>query len=201
MNERLTTALVSTAIIIFIIPIIGLIIDEISKCIAKALAKTVGVSITLFVMNYLTFIGTVHHELSHALYGFITGAKITKIELFKPTGTTLGQVKLVPRGNAVLRSFQLCMSAIAPTVQGLITECLLLKFFPAQSEIIWLKAIIVYVIVSIFIHMTMSMQDIKSALKGLPICMILVFIVCFAFNINIISMINSLVNTFIGGSL
>jgi len=190
MNERLTVALISTAIIIFIIPLIGLIIDGISKCIAKALAKTVGVSMTLFVMNYLTFIGTVHHELSHALYGFITGAKIIKIELFKPTGTTLGQVKLVPRGNAVLRSFQLCMSAIAPTVQGLITECLLLKFFPAQSEIIWL---IVYVIVSIFIHMTMSIQDIKSALKGLPVCALLIYAICFAFNINIVSIITNIV--------
>ncbi len=196
MNERLTATLVSTAIIIFIIPLIGLIIDEISKYLAKALAKTVEISITLFVMNYLTFIGTVHHELSHALYGFVTGAKITKVELFKPNGTTLGQIQIVPRGNVVFRSFQLCMSAIAPTVQGLITECLLLKFFPAQSEIIWLKAIIVYVMISIFIHMTMSIQDIKSALKGLPICMVLVFIVCFAFNINIINIITNIsINT------
>ena len=197
MKERLIIAAISTTIVIFVIPLIGLLIDFIRSTLSKALINSVGVNITLFLMNRLTFIGTVHHELSHALYGFITGAKITKIELFKPHGNTLGQVNLTPRGPLILRSFQLCMSAIAPTVQGLITECILLKTFPAQSEIVWLKVIIIYVIVSIFIHMTMSMQDIKSALKGLPVCAILIYAVCFAFNINIINIITNGLNTFI----
>lgn len=189
MQDRLIQAFISCIIIVMIVPVIGLLINLLEKSLTKSLVKMIGVKLTLFIMNYLTFIGTVHHELSHAIYGFVTGAKITKIELFKPHDGALGQVQIVPRGNPILRSFQLCMSAIAPTVQGLITECLLLKFFPAQSEIILLKAIIIYVAISIFIHMTMSVQDIKSALKGLPICFLTIFTVCFTFNINILNFI------------
>ena len=187
MVERLIHAAISTGIIILIVPLAGLLIDFLTEEITITLARGIGVSPALFVMNILTFIGTIHHELSHALYALITGAKVTSVQVFKPEGNRLGCVEFQPRGNWLTKSLQLTMSGIAPTVQGFISEVLLVLLWVKLQSMgvpFWVYIILGYVMFSIFIHMTMSSADVKAALKGLPIVALLVFIICFAFNID-----------------
>lgn len=186
MTARLIHAAISTAIIIIAVPLVGMLIEFITLEITRGLAKNIGVSTALFIMNGLTFVGTIHHELSHALYALITGAKVTKVEVFKPQEDRLGCVEFVPRGNWFTKSLQLTLSGIAPTVQGFLTLCLLFwLFLTFVPHLWWTWAIFIYLGFSIFIHMTMSTADIKAASKGLPIVALIVFIVCFIFNFDL----------------
>ena len=188
MIERLIHAALSTAIIIIAVPLVGMLIEFITMEITRGLAKNMGVSTALFIMNGLTFVGTIHHELSHAFYALITGAKVTKVEVFKPKDDRLGCVEFIPRGNWFTKSLQLTLSGIAPTVQGFITLCLLVLLFINLPSILWLKILVGYIMFSIFIHMTMSSADVKAAIKGLPIVMVLVFIICFAVNLDLFTL-------------
>lgn len=188
MIERLIHAAISTAIIIIAVPLVGMLIEFITMEITRGLAKNMGVSTALFIMNGLTFVGTIHHELSHAFYALITGAKVTKVEVFKPKDDRLGCVEFIPRGNWFTKSLQLTLSGIAPTMQGFITLCLLVLLFINLPSILWLKILVGYIMFSIFIHMTMSSADVKAAIKGLPIVMVLVFIICFAVNLDLFTL-------------
>ena len=71
------SALISLGVII-IIPLIGMIINFIVTII---LSRIIRGKLYLFVANTLTFPGVMYHELSHALFAFITGAKIEKISM------------------------------------------------------------------------------------------------------------------------
>ena len=193
MLQRLIHALISTAIIILAVPLVGLLIDFINEEIGEALARAMGVSTAWFIMNILTFPGTIHHELSHALYALLTGAKVKKVVIFHPEKDRLGYVEFEPRGIWLTKAIQLTLAGIAPTVQGFITDFalvwLLLTFSPLP---IWVYIVAGYVILSIFIHMTMSPADIKSAVKGLPIVTLLVLIICFAFGIDLFGIVKNI---------
>lgn len=188
--SRAVSALVNTVIIMMIIPIIGIIINWITDKTIRFIYKHCGRLVTLLIANYLTFVGTMHHELSHAIFAFCTGAKIIKIDLFYPEGHTLGKVIFKPRGNAVTKSIQLTMSAIAPVVLGCITEYFLISYVSANSLNGIASFIIYYLIISILLHMTMSKQDIKNAIRGLPICTIIVYCIIFATKLNILTLLN-----------
>lgn len=190
--NRAFIALEGTILILLVVPCIGFINDWFINIIIRRMYYTFGSKLTKFIANYLTFIGTVHHELSHAITAFCTGAKVTKIELFYPSGPTLGRVSFIPRGNRITKSIQLTLSAIAPVILGCVTEYILIKYVIANSNGIILTVIIYYLIFSIFLHMTMSKQDTKNAIKGLPICTLLIFCVLFATKINIVSLLSAI---------
>ena len=114
MLESLKIAVINTLLIVTILPIIGLILSIIENKTAKILCKLLGVKATSFILNKLTFIGTIHHELSHALFVICSGAKLKNIELFKPdkkTGT-LGKVRFITRGQSVIKSIQMCLKIL-----------------------------------------------------------------------------------------
>lgn len=192
MAHRALMALISAGIIILVVPLVGLLIDFITEEIAKAIARGAGVSVAWFVMNILTFVGTIHHELSHALYALLTGAKVKKIVIFHPEKDRLGYVEFEPRGIWLTKAIQLTLAGIAPTVQGFITDCLLLWLLLSVKLPIWAVILIIYVMVSIFIHMTMSSADVKAAVKGLPIVAVIVFLICFAFGVDFLGMVQGL---------
>ena len=180
---------ISTLIITLGIPIVGCIIDCINSTLAKACCKTFGVFLTNLVFNWITFAGVVHHELSHALFCFLTGAKVKKIVLFKPEGTTLGKVIYSNRGGIVLSSIQNSLSAVAPVVMGFVSEFILITIVLANCKTVLQKGITLYLMISIFVHMTMSWQDIKMGLLGLPICAIIIFVICYIFKIDILTLL------------
>lgn len=186
MNEYLLTSIINTIFFVLIIPMIGYVIGFVIKVLVSFIAKIFGRGFALFVANYLSFVGVVHHELSHALFAFVSGAKINKISLFHPEGQSLGKVELTPRGNFITRSIQLTLSAIAPVVMGTVTEYLLFTYaWPSLTEF-WQKILLIYIMVSIFLHMTMSSADIKNALKGLPFCALIIFVVVYFTGFNIV---------------
>lgn len=118
------------------------------------------------ICNYITMPGVVHHELSHAVAAFIFGAKIKKIRIL-PNKDSLGEVFIQPRGPKVLQALQLSMSAIAPMVFGSATlYCMFAWMLPYILSVPG-KIIFYYFAISIFIHMTMSLTDIKRLLEGI----------------------------------
>ena len=146
-------ALAETLIIFLIVLVAGFLINLINTVVTNALSGVIGTVPAFIIRNYLTYPGTVHHELSHALIALITGAKIKRIVLF-PRGNTLGSVEMETRGNVFIRSLQLSLSAIAPVVLGSISLFLLMTFaFPNIKEI-WQYILFWYVFVSILFHMT-----------------------------------------------
>ena len=93
-------------------------------------------------------------------------------------------MSIVPRGPGLLQKFQLAATAVAPMVLGALSEYLLYtKLLPLYLSG-WQHWLLVYVIVSIGLHMTMSMADLKCYVKGIvplsPILFIVVYITNFS---------------------
>lgn len=174
----------SALIITFIIPAFGIVMGMLRKIIYRIMAF-ISPGFAFAVANYLTFPGVMHHELSHALWGFITGAKIKKINLFKPSGMSLGSVQMIYRGPWLFRCIQGCMSAIAPVAMGIVTctlTCIyLLPAMTGGSATI----LVYYLLFSIIMHMTMSPSDMICFIKGVVGVYILVLLVCVLGDINL----------------
>ncbi len=159
-----------------ILVVIGLIIHFIDSFLTNLIAKVTNATIAFFIRNYLTYPGTVHHELSHALLILLTGAKLIRINLL-PRGNTLGSVDFQTRGNFILKSMQLSLSALAPVICGTTSLCLMIYAVWPNCNTAWHYLLFFYIFISIFFHMTMSTQDILNFLKGFPICLLILFII------------------------
>lgn len=186
--EPLYVAIINTIALIVICILFGKLIDNILNIIINILVKRFGVKFTLIFTNYITFIGTVHHELAHALLATLTGAKVTELNLFKPNGNSLGNIKFTNRGNFITKSIQNTMSALAPVMLGCISEYILYIKLIESTNMIF-NIFIIYVMISILLHMRMSKQDIKIAIKGLPICSVIICVIFYILKINIFSII------------
>lgn len=159
-------AAVETLLVVILLFAIGIVINGVSKMIGRILAAVFGGRAAYVFRNYLTWPGTVHHEFSHALLAFLTGAKVTRISLI-PHGQALGQVEYRPRGGRVLQAIQMSLSSTAPILCGMVTEALLLiRVFPLCDEW-WKYALFVYFVVSIFLHMTLSREDMINLWNGI----------------------------------
>lgn len=187
MENQVTNAAINTGFILVIIILFGLLIEGIQHLLGKSLARLFGAKFANTFMNRITFIGVMHHELSHALFALLTGAKITAIHLFKPDEQTgsLGSVSYATRGPLVLRAIQSTLASMAPTICGTISVVCICKF--GFSDVIWKNILFGCLLLCIVIHMNMSTQDIKVALKGLPICLLIVFVIFYYAKIDIIS--------------
>lgn len=134
-------------------------------------------------INVLTFPGVIHHELSHALFAFLTGAKVEQVKVFRlhQKDGRLGYVSYRPRGNYLLQSIQKVCASIAPIIMGLIT-CSLLHYFlrPQVLDLpIW-RILYDYLFASILLHMSLSSQDVK-VMKGGIVLVFLLMTMIFAF--------------------
>lgn len=174
--DFILTPLIYTISIFLGIFVLGRLIDIVSKFIIKIIANVFGVKFALIFANYITFIGTIHHELAHAIVAFLTGAKLTEVHLFKPTNGSLGQVRYIARGNMFVQGIQNTMSAIAPVFLGICTEIILSRILMNYCTNLVSYVVLLYIIISILLHMNMSQADVKVALKGVPACFIITFI-------------------------
>jgi hypothetical protein len=172
-------ALKNSILAILLTILIGLVLYGLKMLIFHILCTFFGAKAGMFIVNRLTFPGTVHHELSHALFAFVTGAKVTNIQLLTFHGSELGSVKFKPRGNAFLQSIQLCFASLAPVIMGIISLYLMVTMLnPRFTAPQWQYFVLIYLEISIFLHMTLSGKDISAALKGLPgllLILILIF--------------------------
>lgn len=141
-------------------------------------------------INYITFVGVMHHELSHALLAFLSGAKVTEIKLFRihHNDGALGYVAYAPRGNFVLQSIQKVVTSIAPIICGFISCSLLFLYVqPLTMGNIGYTILFYYVFISIILHMSLSKQDIKVMKGGLLVVVALMTILFYFFHIDLLS--------------
>ena len=174
-------SLVETLLVFGIMLVLGCIVAVINWLLSLVLAMVIGGIPTFFIMNFVTYPGTVHHELSHALFIFLTGGKVRRICLV-PSPTTLGHVEFRTRGNIFFRSLQLSLSAVAPVLCGLMTELLLFTYVYPLTEAGWQKVLFFYLAVSIFIHLTLSIQDLINFFHGLLPSLVVFFLIFLGIN-------------------
>ena len=183
--NKILQAAAFEGVMFLIIPILGVIVEYIIvRGLRKMIAGLTSVSTEYYFSNYVLFFGVVVHELSHALFALITGAKIMKIVLFKPDNGSLGHVEFQARGNTFLQALQFSVSACAPVVVGIVfLTALIFKVFPVLSTPIqWVLTI--YASVSVLFHMNMSKADLNCYFKGagpillvgLPVCLMVFFV-------------------------
>lgn len=166
---------------------VGLLVEWFGNLLTVLLSYLFGKKAAFIIRNRLTFIGTVHHELAHALFASVSGAKVTKIELFHVRGNQLGCVEFYPRGNVVIRAVQMTLASIAPVLCGALSLSIILWIFMTYSLEIWQCVVLGYLFISIFFHMNMSAQDVKNAWKGIPITIIIGYFIFLFTDINLLS--------------
>lgn len=164
-----------TILILAIIFFIGYLIYKLRELITTILITIFGTATGLFMANYITFVGTIHHELSHAIIAFITGAKVKEIRLLDFNNNTLGHVNYIPRGPMWLQQIQLSLTSIAPIIVGILTNSLIINYLRLNTLSVTHRVVIYYIMFSIITHMSMSKQDIKIGLKGLPACIVVIY--------------------------
>lgn len=134
----------------------------------------------ILVDTKLTFIGVIHHELSHAIMAAITGAKIVSIKLFKLSSLdgSLGSVAYRPRGPKLIRLIQHGFAGTAPVTCGMVTLALIYSNLIVWGDYTnWQMWLGVFLVMQITYHMTLSKSDIVSSVLGIPIICIIVYVV------------------------
>ncbi len=175
-NNIFLEALISTLLILIAVLAVGWFIRLVSEFTTSILASFIGPKPAFIFRNYITYIGTIHHEFAHAIVAVITGGKVTKINLF-PKGQTLGSVEFLTRGPHILKGIQLSLTAIAPILCGGLTLRLMqLLVLPNCTEV-WHHVLYCYVAISIFFHMTLSGKDMENFWKGSIPTLLIVYVI------------------------
>jgi len=172
--NKIIVASIATLSVLMSVIIIGALIERIKRFEYKSLADASGNKLANFIVYRLTFPGTIIHEFSHAMFAFIAGAKVTKIQCFSTKKNTLGYVTYQSRGSKIQQGFQHSITACAPVVSGLILIPIFVSLM-LQSNDTMLKILFGYLAVSIVNHMNMSNLDIKQYIKGIPVLFLITF--------------------------
>jgi len=170
--------LVVAVFVPFLVIVVGYFINLIGEAFAQIVGMALAPVVAQGIVNYVMFPGVMIHELSHAFFAVITGAEITEVALFKVEDGALGHVNFKNRGNIFLVALQNIFISSAPMFVGaaVVIGCIFwLMVLPAGY--IWLKIIIWYLMISMFFHMTMSPADIKVYVKGIPLFIVILFII------------------------
>ncbi|MCR5283487.1 MAG: M50 family metallopeptidase [Lachnospiraceae bacterium] len=178
MSELLKQSLLIALCGIIVLPLTGFVVSFIvSRClqIILGIVDKTG-AVYLFFVNRLTFMGTVYHELSHALFAFLTGAKVNKISLYHMENGRLGYVRYTPRGPWILRSVQMSLASCAPVIMGILAEAGIALLFATKTLPVWGTILLGYLFISVLLHMDMSPEDLKAYMKGIPIFFVAFFI-------------------------
>ena len=198
-KEQLIVAGYNTIFVLGLVIALGMILNAFKMKMLEITSKIFGSKIGGFIINRFTFIGVIHHELSHAFMAILCGAQVTEVSVFKFKGDTLGNIKFIPRGPKIFRDLQMCFAALAPSLCGITTLYLLICFVNMKYDFLWWQwAILIYVELSILLHMTLSTVDIKAALKGMITTLVIIFIVLFFTKIDIIVQIIEISKRFVG---
>lgn len=183
--QELYFALSNAAIIVISLMLVGGLASMIRTFSIRTYTRAFSGRFAKFVDNRLTFIGVIHHELSHALLAFLTGAKIKSCKLFKMENNTLGHVDIVPRGPFIIRLLQQAMCGIAPVLCGGITLYVIYYFgFYKRGTFDYVSIILILLAMCISYHMSMSKQDFKVARAGLLVAYIILVGLSFVINID-----------------
>lgn len=171
---------------------LSLIIVEwcISSLTRRGIARRLGIKFATVYVCDITFLGVIHHELSHALLALITGAAIQEVCLYRPLWIRkkkrnepeegcLGYVTYVCRGVFPMPQIQNALTGVAPAILGSVTVLLCGMYLCNSWQIAkwdmlrngWTYAT-VFLMVSVAQHACPSEQDIKNARAGLALLFI-----------------------------
>jgi hypothetical protein len=168
------------ALILFLsVLIIGWLINILEGQQIKLLNRFFSLKTALFICNRVTFPGVMIHELSHALFATIFGAKVTKIKLMTiRDNDRLGYIEYFTTGSILRQGLQHTFCSCAPTVVGIILELILYHILVNNfiTGIGW-KIFTIYMMISIADHMSMSTQDIKNYIKGSWVAIMITYVV------------------------
>ena len=179
-KQQLIVAGYNTVFILGFVVILGLLLNAFKMKMLDWCCSLFGKKVGEFLVNRFTFLGVIHHELSHAFMALICGAQVTEVSIFKFKGDMLGNVKFIPRGPKLFRDLQICLAALAPAICGIGTLYLMVYFLNFKIGYTgWKIVLIIYTEISILLHMTLSSVDIKAALKGMVTTLLVTFCIFF----------------------
>ena len=176
-------ALIVTLAIMLVLAIVGVLMGWLRHAVIEgALARIFGAKAAVFIGYHVTILGTLHHELAHALGYLLTGGRVHKISILpkaQPDGTVrLGYVTSNTRGPLLLRAIQNTLGSTGPLYFGFLTIWLLWRFaLPAAVGNVALTVFLWYAIVSIALHMELSPADLRSLARGLLPSLLLLYLV------------------------
>ncbi len=174
--------------------LIGILLHFVDLLLTGILSRIIGSIPAFLVRNYLTYPGTICHELAHAAAATITGARVTRITLI-PHGTTLGSVDFIPRGPKVLQSLQLFLTSIAPVPVGLfVLSAMYLHWLPLCTTT-GMLILFWYLFISVFFHMTLSIQDLLNMGRGLPATLGVLFLILLFTRVDVTGSMNTLITS------
>lgn len=173
-------ALIIAVLLPFVIIAVGFFIQLIGDALASGLSMMFAPQVASGLVNYVFFPGVVIHEMAHAFLAVITGAKITEVALFKHVDDSLGHVNFRNRGNIIVVALQNIFISSAPMFIGAVVVWGCFYWIHVLGHtLLWLRILLGYIGVSMFFHMTMSPADIKVYVKGIPLFIVIVFVVVF----------------------
>lgn len=152
------------------------------RLITGVIALVAGGGSAMVIEGYLTYPGVVYHELSHALFAVLTGAKVHSISLRRRpsadgSGRVLGSVSFSSRGNRVAQAVQRAVTGIAPLVTGVAAMVFITRvLLPACTEV-WQQALAGYLFLCVLLHTSLSREDLRRIREGAPIVLAVLFIV------------------------
>lgn len=193
--EDVSYAIANAITVILLVMAIGRVQNSVLMYIHRSLiVKNFGAKVGNFIANRLTFLGVIVHESSHAVLAILTGAKIRDITFFTTRGSSiLGNVQFQPRGGFILESIQCTLASLAPLLLGIPLEIYLINLLPSMNNL-YTQIFIIYAIISIWYHLRLSQQDIKVAVKGLPLSTILISCIFYLSKYNLIGEIELWMN-------
>lgn len=163
----LISCMVFAVVVMGSVVIVGTAIERLDTFLTTAMAEATGRRIALFVINRVMFIGTVFHELSHALFAVATGAKVRKIRCFTLfSKDMLGYVEFIPQGGKLKKSLQTSLTSCAPVLTGFVTVPFFYHVGTAPGLSLLMRLICFYTSLSILCHMSMSVEDLQLYGKG-----------------------------------
>lgn len=179
----------SIAMLLFMAGII-LTITVAKMIFAYLLEMFIGADNASLIINYMTFPGTIVHEASHAIVAFLTGGKVVKVNLYGPSGDSLGSVSWVPRGNAFKQAIQKFLTGTAPIYGALIVikliETFVIPRFPVTgfTSITFGYVLARYIEFCVLLHMVPSKADLGSYwLTSIPFVFLIIAVLYFFYSV------------------
>ena len=129
-----------------------------------------------FFVNYLTFPGVFVHEMSHLGFAVIAGAEVNEICMFESGNGRLGHISYRNRGPMPMEMVQNSLSAVAPVVVGVFLGYLVVCNLYTGNYSWWQNLLLVYLLISLVDHSTMSDVDLKLYLHGVWVFVPFIFV-------------------------
>ena len=154
--------------------VVGLLLFALER-LQVAVLKGINYDFAYFFVNFLTFPGTFVHEMAHLCFAVITGAEVHEICMFENEDGRLGHISYSVRGPWFMRAVQHSLTAVAPTIVGLVLGVVLLRVIFSGGLSLWANIGLWYLVISLVDHSTMSDADLEHYFQGVWIFIVPLF--------------------------